>query len=153
VIDVLTAGIPAEGDQRMSSVIDETAIPEAFREAVQEPKAAKKSRKARQQPDCGARKGKSRKKPPTAKTPAKGSAGPKKPKAEKIGTRDGSKKTIVLGLMQRPKGATLAEIMEATAWQAHSVRGFISGTLGKKMGLKVESTKREDGTRTYSISK
>jgi len=46
---------------------------------------------------------------------------------------------------------TLAEIMKATGWQAHSVRGFISGALGKKMGLTVESTKREDGERVYTL--
>ena len=43
--------------------------------------------------------------------------------------------------------------MKATDWQAHSIRGFISGTLGKKMGLKTESTKREDGERVYSLAK
>ena len=48
---------------------------------------------------------------------------------------------------------TLAEIMSATGWQAHSVRGFISGTLGKKMGLTVDSTKNEAGERTYRIAK
>jgi hypothetical protein len=41
--------------------------------------------------------------------------------------------------------------MKATGWQAHSVRGFISGSLTKKMGLKVESIKREDGERAYRI--
>jgi len=41
--------------------------------------------------------------------------------------------------------------MAATEWQAHSVRGFISGTLGKKMGLTVESAKSEKGERTYSL--
>jgi hypothetical protein len=41
--------------------------------------------------------------------------------------------------------------MKATDWQAHSVRGFISGTLGKKLGLTVASTKGDDGERTYSI--
>jgi Protein of unknown function (DUF3489) len=56
-------------------------------------------------------------------------------------------------LLRRAKGAGLAEIMEATSWQAHSCRGFISGTLGKKMGLTVKSEKREDGTRVYSIAK
>lgn len=55
--------------------------------------------------------------------------------------------------MRQTKGATLAEIMEATSWQPHSVRGFVSGTLGKKMGLAVKSEKREDGTRVYSIAK
>ena len=42
--------------------------------------------------------------------------------------------------------------MAATGWQAHSVRGFISGAIVKKMGLQVESKKREDGDRAYSIA-
>ena len=42
--------------------------------------------------------------------------------------------------------------MKTTGWQAHSVRGFISGALGKKMDLMVESSKREDGERVYSIA-
>ena len=66
--------------------------------------------------------------------------------------RDGSKKAEVLGLLQRKGGATLAQIMKATGWQAHSVRGFISGALGKKMGLTVGSVRREDGERVYSIA-
>ena len=82
---------------------------------------------------------------------------PKKAKAAKQATakdatptaRDGSKKAIVLELIRRADGASLKEIMEATAWQAHSVRGFISGSLGKKMGLTVESFKRTDGERAY----
>ena len=41
--------------------------------------------------------------------------------------------------------------MKATGWQPHSVRGFLSGTVGKKMGLTVKSTKGEDGERTYSV--
>jgi len=65
--------------------------------------------------------------------------------------REGSKKAIVLDLLRRPEGATLAEIMSATEWQAHSVRGFISGAITKKMGLAVTSTKREDGARVYRI--
>ena len=65
--------------------------------------------------------------------------------------RDGSKKATVLGLLQRKGGATLSQIMKATGWQAHSVRGFISGALGKKMGLSVDSVRREDGERVYSI--
>ena len=67
-------------------------------------------------------------------------------------TRDGSKKAIVLDMLKRPDGATLADIMSATSWQAHSVRGFISGSLGKKMGLTVESFKRQDGTRAYKLA-
>ena len=65
--------------------------------------------------------------------------------------REGSKKADVLELLRRSDGATLAEIMKATGWQAHSVRGFISGSLSKKMGLKVESFKRPEGERVYRI--
>ena len=42
--------------------------------------------------------------------------------------------------------------MKATGWQAHSVRGFISGTLGTKMGLRVNSERREDGERLYTLA-
>ena len=76
----------------------------------------------------------------------------KKPATAKDATppaREGSKKAIVLELLRRPGGATLADIISATGWQAHSVRGFISGSLGKKMGLTVESFKRPDGERAY----
>jgi len=104
-------------------------------------------------------KGRKPKSPTTAKpkktTPARKAAkAPKKaakPKPE--GVRPGSKTAAVLALLRRPKGATLTEIMRATSWQAHSVRGFISGTLGKKMQLTVTSTKRADGARVYSVAK
>lgn len=59
--------------------------------------------------------------------------------------RPGSKKAIVLDLLRRPEGATLEEIMSATGWQSHSVRGFLSGSLGKKMGLHVESFTQDHG--------
>jgi hypothetical protein len=85
---------------------------------------------------------------------------PKKAKAAKDATakeatpttRDGSKKAIVLDMLKRPDGASLKDIMDATSWQAHSVRGFISGSLTKKMGLNVESFKREDGARAYRVN-
>jgi hypothetical protein len=64
-----------------------------------------------------------------------------------------SKGAKVLALIRRPKGATLAELAKLTSWQNHSIRGYLSGTVGKKMGLSVESVKREDGERVYSISK
>jgi hypothetical protein len=87
-------------------------------------------------------------------TPAKATAkAPKAAKPEDKGVRAGSKTATILALLQRAKGASLAEIMAASSWQAHSVRGFISGTLGKKMGLTVKSEKRDDGTRIYSIAK
>ena len=87
-------------------------------------------------------------------------AAPKKAKATKVAKsadgarppREFSKKAIVLDLLKRAEGATLKEIMSATAWQAHSVRGFLSGSLGKKMGLKIESEKRADGVRAYKTA-
>ena len=63
-----------------------------------------------------------------------------------------SKGAKILQLIGRPKGASLAEIMKATSWQAHSVRGFLS-TAAKKHGLKIESTKTEAGDRVYQIKK
>jgi hypothetical protein len=77
-------------------------------------------------------------------------------KAPKGGTprtgREGSKTAKILELLQRDGGATLAELMQATEWQAHSVRGFLSGTLRKKMMLALTSIKRENGERSYSIA-
>jgi hypothetical protein len=67
--------------------------------------------------------------------------------------KSGSKAAIVLDLMKRKEGATLVEIAKATDWQNHSIRGFVSGHVIKKLGLKVESTKCEAGERTYRIVK
>ena len=62
-----------------------------------------------------------------------------------------SKKDAVLELLRRPNGATLSELMEATGWQAHSVRGFLSGTLRKKMGLGPERFEREGTEKAYRL--
>ncbi len=86
----------------------------------------------------------SRKKATSAKKAAPARKGAKK-------ARDGSKKAEVLELMRRAKGATLQEIMKATGWQAHTVRGFVSGALIKKQGLKVESFRSEEKERTYRV--
>ena len=63
---------------------------------------------------------------------------------------DGMKKEIVLELLRRKEGATIADIATATQWQNHSIRGFISGTI-TKMGLAVESSKNDAGERTYRV--
>jgi len=68
------------------------------------------------------------------------------------GAREGSKAAKIIDLLKRPTGATLAEIMKATDWQAHSVRGFLS-TAGKKHKLKIESTTTGSSERTYKITK
>ena len=110
---------------------------------AEKPKATKKARVGAQGAHVAPKKGKSAKKASPAK---------KTPKAAKEkGTRDGSKAAQVLDLLKRAEGATLAELMKATGWQAHSVRGFLSGTVGKKLGLAITSAKAEDGGRTYSI--
>jgi len=88
----------------------------------------------------------------TAHKPPKKAKGAKaQPSAEAAATaRDGSKKAQVVALMQRADGATLTEVMTATGWQKHTVRGFVAGAL-KKMGLTVESTRRDDKERVYRI--
>jgi hypothetical protein len=55
-------------------------------------------------------------------------------------------------MLQRTEGATLQQIMSVTDWQAHSVRGFVSGTLGKKFHLTVVSVKGDDGQRRYLVA-
>jgi hypothetical protein len=61
-----------------------------------------------------------------------------------------SKQEIVLALLQRAKGATIPEITERTGWQPHSVRGFLSSVVKKKLKFKIESSK--DGVdRSYRI--
>jgi hypothetical protein len=61
-----------------------------------------------------------------------------------------NKKAEVIAMMRRVKGATLPEIMQATGWQKHTVRGFVS-ILGNKGGQKIESSKNVAGERTYKV--
>ena len=76
----------------------------------------------------------------------------KRKKAPAIEAREGTKKAKVIEMLRRPGGATLDGLMKATGWQAHSVRGFLSATVGKQMGLEVHSSKHEDGQRVYRIA-
>jgi hypothetical protein len=85
-----------------------------------------------------------------ARKPSSGKKAPKRP--QKAGhSREGTKAGKVLELLKRPGGVTLDQLMKATGWQAHSVRGFLSGVVGKKMRLPVMSAKTEEGGRTYSV--
>jgi hypothetical protein len=94
--------------------------------------------------------------PKGKRTPAKKAKPAKKTarakKAGKPAAERNNKKAEVITLMKRAKGATLAEIMAVTKWQAHTVRGFVS-ILGSKGGEKIESSKNAAGERTYKIVK
>ena len=125
----------------MISILEATETAPA---AAAAPKATKKARVGKQGAHVA---------PTQAKAAKKASPKKKAPKGAKKATaaRDGSKTAKILDLLKRKDGATLADLMKATDWQAHSVRGFLSGTLRKKMGLDVASTKSEDGERRYSV--
>ena len=126
----------------MTTITEQTETAPAS--AAAEAKATKKPPAGARRAHVAPKKGKSGKKATSAK---------KAPKGEKKGgsARDGSKAARVLDLLKRPGGATSKELMKATGWQPHSVRGFLSGAIRKKMGLTVTSTKGEDGDRSYSI--
>jgi hypothetical protein len=96
-------------------------------------------------------------KPKIGRKPGKKTTAAKKaPKAKNTAAKpksDGTnKKAEVIAMMKRAKGAKLAEIMAATGWQAHTVRGFVS-ILGSKGGEKIASSKNAGGERTYKIGK
>jgi len=93
--------------------------------------------------------------PKVRRKPAnKAKAAKKSPQAKKATGKPKSdasnKKAEVIAMMKRAKGATLAEIMQATDWRAHTVRGFVS-ILGSKGGEKIESSKNAAGERTYRL--
>jgi len=75
-----------------------------------------------------------------------------KRKAQGPAARAGTKQSVLIELLNRRDGATIAEAMKATGWQPHSLRGAISGTLKKKFGLAVVSDKVEGRGRVYRIA-
>jgi hypothetical protein len=66
--------------------------------------------------------------------------------------RSGTKQAQVLAMLRRPKGATVAAIMAATGWQQHSVRGFLAGTVRRKLALPLITEQAEGGVRHYRIA-
>jgi Protein of unknown function (DUF3489) len=87
------------------------------------------------------------------KSKGKAAPGSKEKRTASAATlRAGTKLALLLDLLQRKGGATIAEVMKATGWQAHSVRGAISGALKKKLGLAVASDKVEGRGRVYRIT-
>ncbi len=65
--------------------------------------------------------------------------------------RKSTKQALLIDLLKRPEGASIAEIVQATGWKAHTVRGAISGVLKKKLGLNVTSSKTEQRGRIYRL--
>jgi hypothetical protein len=74
------------------------------------------------------------------------------PEPVKVRTRENSKQATVVQMLKRPGGTTIAQICEATGWQAHTVRGTFAGAFKKKLGLTIESDKVQGGERVYRIA-
>lgn len=65
--------------------------------------------------------------------------------------REGTKQATLIAMLRAPDGATIEEIMAATGWQSHTVRGAMAGALKKKLGLEVTSEKVENRGRAYKL--
>ncbi len=95
--------------------------------------------------------------PMRTKSGAKTDAPPRKVPRQRAKTikprsaRAGTKQALLIDLLKRKAGATITDLVHATGWQAHSVRGAISGTLKKKLGLTVTSETIEKRGRVYRI--
>lgn len=133
----------------MTSLIAEENTTAATTASSKKPKPNKKARVAPRRANVAPAQAKSARKATPAKKAPKGRT--KREVAKPKAALGGSKTAKILDLLKRPGGATSKELMKATSWLPHSVRGFLSGTVGKKMGLTVTSAKGEDGERTYSV--
>jgi hypothetical protein len=77
---------------------------------------------------------------------------PGQPRQSRQGPRENTKEALVIEMLRRPEGATIAQIMAATGWQAHTCRGAFAGALKKKRGLTVTSEKADGGPRVYKLA-
>ena len=91
------------------------------------------------------------KKPRGARQAAKKAQRSARPRNTAAPARGGTKQAILVEMMSHPKGVTIADLEKAIGWQAHSIRGAISGGLKKKLGLNVTSEKVEGRGRVYRI--
>jgi hypothetical protein len=81
---------------------------------------------------------------------ARGPAAPAAP-AQGRKTREGTKQALIIAMLGRPEGASIAEIAEASGWLHHTIRGMIAGALKKKLGLDIASIKDAERGRVYSL--
>ena len=71
--------------------------------------------------------------------------------AKPVASREGTKQAQIRAMLQRPEGASIAEIVAATSWQAHTARGAISGAIKKKLGLPIAAEKVEGRGTVYIL--
>jgi hypothetical protein len=92
----------------------------------------------------GATKAKAARTAPKAARPPKAATGDTKGKS-----REGTKQGVLVEMLKRPDGATIQEMMKATGWLSHTVRGAMAGALKKRLGLKIASEKIDGRGRAY----
>lgn len=120
----------------MTSSEEQSTIP-----AVESPAPPKKPRTAARRANAA---------PPKASSGREAAGGNQAAKGRKRAAT-APKTTKILALLGRPRGASVKELMKATGWRPHSVRGFLSGVVAKRMGLKIRSTQDESGERRYTL--
>ena len=133
----------------MTTLIAEANTTAATTASSKKPKPNKKARVAPRRANLAPPKAKSARKATPAKQAPQGRT--KREVVKSKVARHGSKTAKILDLLKRPGGATSKDLMKATGWLPHSVRGFLSCTVRKKLGLTVTSTKDQNGERTYSV--
>jgi len=144
----------AKDGRRKTLVITEAGL-EAIGVAP-EPGSGKPAAAAKPRPKK--RSGRATRKPPAAKPKGKAARTTRMPTAAKAkdkvlpAARPVTKQALLIDLLERKKGATIAEAVEATGWQPHSVRGFLSGTIKKKLGLSLTSETVAGRGRVYRIA-
>ncbi len=111
---------------------------------------AKRSKSPRSAPSKAARRPRTAKSPKPASRTQRGSTETLS-LGEGGSVRAGTKIARLIALLRRKNGATIADLTDATGWQAHSVRGALSGTLKKKLGLAIASDKVDGRGRVYRI--
>jgi hypothetical protein len=90
--------------------------------------------------------------PTSAKSRTRGTKAAKKAPPARAAAKAPTKQEIVVGMLRRANGASIAELADATGWQPHSVRGVLTATIRGRLGLPLISEKGEDGIRRYYVA-